>query len=776
MLTISYDILGAYITDHGLSVVDPPTSFASVIKSQGATSPYLVPPSNNCLMLRPVQLLPSWATATTFRAGDYGSPAGWEEQTVGSSGHYWMHTTGTLTPLTLAYTFPANTGFFVEFYAYWAPKTPAGYVFDLKFGQHYQILLSTDGELSFFDFNVSTTVPIAAGNIANGRNFVNQAVTLVVLPFRRQQVLVWSPSLGGFLDVPVNVPPSGNITEQCNPTLYASTTPPAAMCSITPLMYPADGISAIDAPAISLAKPLTKTPTFTNSVLDTATTNAPHATCSLAAVTTYTASPPVTSFIYSVTMKGNAAHQTAETQGVLGIGASTSTSNGDSVFGGGSYPYSLFSPYLYLTSFGYARSLGANTYTTDVLTGILSAELTLSKDRAQKTFTFTVDNPGDIYTSIADLENRRCKVYFTNPTLLANPSASHAEIAADPDPDTLLIIAYGYVPVLLFDGYTDVPELVDGLASNVPIRCSGLRKQLRDYLFDGNTNYDGMVVNNVVTDVLQRAGFVGSSADETATGMNIEIVCETNSQTLPSAVPGDTPLFAPPVGTTAEAFIEQLENYTGWILDDFAVLGSTNSCFYWCSPAYYASSVYSAQGAPTVSTYSTYNSGFVDALGTPLPDATRPNQGLSSLGMLVDPEPHETQEELVANYILVIGQDDSGVPILAQAEDVASINDRSATNYIGKRKIYILESHAINTQQAAIAVCGILYNNLRWPKTHLEFTLPDYYPQLGIGAPLTIPDYWNGSVENIHALLMDGNTCGLSMHKTTYSALKNPGS
>ena len=749
VLPIDYDIKGALETVKGLDIINPAVWFAPVIKAQGVTSPFLIPPSNNCLMLRPMQLYPSWGQSgtTTFQLGDYGGHTGWTQQTVRSSTDYWMHANSGVSPISLNYTFPANTGWFVEFRAYSDPKAPAFPIFDIKFGQFYWLIIFSDGRADLFDMRSGLAMPVQSGNISHGRHFQNQDVQLVILPFRRQQLLIWSPNLGGFMDVPVTVGKDGNITEMSAPTAYSYAAPPSAFLAITPLLYPADGIAAINAPANALATPLTQTPSFTKSVNDQWAKTA----LTYTAVTPYEASPPVTSFIYSVEMQGNTAHQTAEAQGVQGIAGATSgtpATSGDSVFSGGTYPYSLFTPFLYNTICQYPRTLGAQTYTDNNLTGILHAKLTLSKDRAQKSFEFTLDNPGDLYTSLKDLQNRRCKVYITNPTL-AGGSTSHAAIGADPDPDTPLIVLYGYQPVYIFDGFTDEPDFNDGIDSNLPIKCQSLRKQLRAYVFNGQVHYDGMAVNDVVTDVLQRAGFVGPS-DTSGTGMGLEIICEVVEPPLmlPDAVPGAKPLFTPPMGTTAEEFFDTIESHTGWILDDLIPLGATNAAWYWVSPSYFSSVLYEPQGAPDVSIGSTFENALVDPFGTPKADQCAPYPGLGSLSMLADPQPHQTLEELLANYVLVIGLDDQGNTILAQAEDTQSISNRAAVNWIGIRKVYILQSNAINTQAAANYVCSVIYNNVRNARTHLSFSVPDFYPQLGISAPLTLPDYWGGDSGN----------------------------
>jgi hypothetical protein len=764
MLQVEYDIKDATITTPGLSIIDPALSFAPVLLAYGHTSPYFLPPSNNALMIRPIQLLSGWPAATKFMAGDYGSPAGWEGQQVRASGDWFMHALSPVSMLSLSYTFPANTGWFVEFRAYALPKSLPEPIFDFAFGGHFQIIIGSGGKMDLFDENNGAeSPPIASGNIANFNSFVNQDVQLMILPFRRSQILVWSVNRGGYIDAAVNVGADGNITEPCCPSAYRTVQPPAALVAITPLLYPADGLPAIQAPQIGLMTPLAQTPTFIGSVYD----EPAETSLTLTAISTFTADPPVTQFLYEVGMAGNTGHQPPEDQGVLGIASPTTTASGDAVFAGGIYPYSLYTPFLYLSVIGYPRSLGATAYTNNGLVGILDAKLTLSKDRAAKSFTFTIDNPGNVtgiganYTSLKDLQNRRTRAYLTNASLESGSFSN-----TDPDPDTGLIALYGGQRIYIFDGFGDQPEFTDGTNSRLQIRCLGLRKRLRNYIFPDQPHYDGLMHTVVVTDVLQRCGFVGPT-DTEPTGLGLEIVCEPSADTLPAAVPGDEPLFTPAVGATAEEFLQKIIEYTGWVLDDLFVIGATNAAWYWVSPGYFAATIYEPLGSPAVSLGSTYASVLV-AESEPLPDATRPNQGLGSLAAMDIPPPHQSLEELLANDIFVVGVDDFGRMIIAHARDENSISSRTAINYVGEVRTYILVSRSISTQASANQICATLYTNLTQARTHLTFTLPDFYPQIGIGAPLTINGYWAGIVDGI-----DVQLGALRHRKTTFSVLRN---
>jgi len=767
MLQIDFDTNDAIVTTPGLSLIDPVRSFSSAIQASGQLSPYLLSPSSSALMLRPIQLTPNWPGATKFRSADYGAPNGWEEQQVRATDDWFMHATGNINPLSLSYWFPPNTGWFVEFRAYADPKPVPGPIFDFAFGANFLIVVSSDGRMDLYDQRTASDTPVGSGNIANFNSFVNQDVSLMILPYRGTQILVWSPNRGGYIDVTVSVGNDGNITEACAPAVYRSIQPPSALVAITPLLYPAAGQPSIAAPEKRLTTPLTQTPSFTSSVYDQPGLSS----LTFQTSTPYTPGPPIDSFLYSVTMAGNTSNQTAEEQGVVGIGVPTETASGDSVFSGVSAIYSLTTPFLYLTVINYPRTLGVNSGSLSTLTGILSAKLRVSKDRAAKTFEFVVDNPANItgtgvnYTNLRNLQNRRCLVYLTNPSLEAD--AGHTAIAVDPDPDTPLIVAYGCRRVYIFDGFSDQPEFVDGVESRVSIRCLGLRKRLRSYLFTDQPHYDGMSVNDVVTDVLTRAGFVGP-ADTAATGLGLEIVCEESAQLLPAATPGDEPLFTPSIGTNAEEFLTLLSNYTGWELDDLIGVGESNAAWYWVPSGYYASSVYASQGSPVVGLSSTYVSG-LSAGSISIPDAVEPNRGLGSLTMLGDPPPRQSLEEPIANDITVFGADDSGQIIVAHARDENSISNSSAPNYLsGEVRAYILISQWINSQETANQVCAVLYSNLTQARTHLEFVLPDYYPQLGLSAPVTISGYWNGAIDGYEADLSH-----LRIRKTAISVLRD---
>jgi hypothetical protein len=757
-----------YVGEPGLSVLDPALSFVSIIQGYGAESPYFVPPSNNVLMLRPAQLMSSWPSSTKFRAGDYGSPIAWEEQQIRGAGDWWMHSSGPVTPLALSYTFPANTGWFIEFQAYSLPKSVPGPIFDLLFGQNFQLFVGSDGRIDLFDLRRGLSQPIGSGSIASRSSFANQTVSLMVLPFRRNHILIWSPDHGGYLDAAIDIDSQGIITEPCAPVMYSSITPPSALVAITPLLYTGDGVAKIDAPAKGLLRPLSMTPSVTGSVYD----RPPGTSLELVVETPYMTGENVTSLVYSVTMQGNIPHQSAESQGIIGISGATASTSGDSVITGTDiYPQSVATPFLYLTSLSYPRSLELKSNSMITLTGILDARLQMSKDRLAKSLTFVVDNPANVtglgtnYTGLKDLQNRRCRAYLTNPTLEAGGSES--EIGADPDPDTPLIIEYGYQRITIFDGFTDQPEFVDGVASRLSFRCQGLRKRLINYVFIDQPFYDGMTVNDVVTNVLERAGFVGTD-DAELVGLPVEIVTQSSTSTLPSAVPGDEPLFTPAVGSNAEDFLQLLMNLTGFVLDDLIGVGATGSVWYWTLPNYYAESVYLAQGSPTINREAT----FVDELtvsGSPLPDATRANRGLGSLSMLARPVPKQSLEELVANDIYVVGCDDNGQMIIANARDEGSISNEAAGNYIGEPRSYLYVSQTINTQESANYVCASLFASLSQARTRLTFVLPDYYPQLGISAPLSLSGYWDGAVESVEAELGE-----LNVRRTLIGVLKGP--
>lgn len=757
MIKIEVDILDATVTTPGQTVVVPAESFIPVINQSGSASPYLVPPSKNCLMLRPIQLLPSWNTQPKFMPGDFSSPTGWEAQEVRGNNDYWMHTGGTVSGLALAYTFPANTGWFVEFRGYATPKSLPEPILDFVFGGYFQVVLWSDGNCQLYDSRVGYTSPIGQGNISHGQNFVNKDASLLVLPYKRGRLLIWSPTLGGWFETSVTVGQDGNITEACAPAVYSSVTPSSAFVALSPLLYPADGIAVLDSPPYSLQHPLAVTPTFTHSVID----QPGKATCVLAAITPYVPNPPVTSFIFSVTMQGNSGHQTAEAQGVQGIGAATATTTGDSIFSGGTYPYSLTTPFLYTAIYGYDRVLGPNEYTSNLITNILSAKLTLSKNRAEKSFEFVIDNPGDIWTSLKDLENRRCRAWLTSPTM-ETEGATDAQIAADPDPDTPLIVANGSQPVLLFDGYTDNPGFTDGTASEVRMKCQGLRKRLKNYHFSDQPIYDGWKHTDVAVDILRRALFVGEA--DTVSGMETEIFTVDDDTLLPSALPGATPLFQPALGANAEDFFATLMQFTGWILDDVPLAGASNSVWYWMPVGYMAEHVYTT--TPEVYMVSQYNKGFGEII--PIPDATRPNQGIASIMAIDDPMPEQTTEEQKANIVVVIGLDDNGNPVVAQAIDWPSITDRTDPNYLSGPRILILYSETINSQASANLVCSILFQNCTQPNTHLDFTTPDYYPAIGIGGQFAIQNYWTGTIEGIVAEFED-----IGFHKTTYTVKKN---
>ena len=131
----------------------------------------------------------------------------------------------------------------------------------------------------------------------------------------------------------------------------------------------------------------------------------------------------------------------------------------------------------------------------------------------------------------------------------------------------------------------------------------------------------------------------------------------------------------------------------------------------------------------------------------------------------------QTGEQLTANDLYVLGVDADGNSVVAHYADQASMSDRTATNYVGDRWIFVLENSALMTQEAVTTVCAALAQRLPYPTRMVEFVLPDWRPELPINAPVNLDGYGPALITGIQCSFGDEYAeTGARHRRTTYLA------
>jgi hypothetical protein len=288
---------------------------------------------------------------------------------------------------------------------------------------------------------------------------------------------------------------------------------------------------------------------------------------------------------------------------------------------------------------------------------------------------------------------------------------------------------------VLFHGYSERPEFVDGVASTVSINCVGLFKRLRRTLLSSQKDFDGIAHTTVVQDILAIAGFITAAdvADQYGETYNsdfpeqeVYIYNDGVNDVLPASGAGSEPAWRPRDGVTAEDFLQQVIEWSGWILFE------SGGAVYYCPNDYkILQSLLGITSIPTIyQTNTTLVGGIVGQ--------TTPNCDVSMIAAL---SVSQAMEELVSDDVWVIGMDDNGKPLIAHYEATALLSDRTQTYFVGARWPYILQNASLCTQAAVNAVCARLAAKLTVPTRSVEFELPDYRMELAIGCPCYLEGY-----------------------------------
>jgi len=721
-LRVDLDIADAYVAEKAFALAD------NIIRSRdpgdfGNTGLWFLPGGKGTTIL-PVQLLPSWRAATgKWAAADWLLDATrYELLQKRGAGDWFVKSRGlasanvtaagvtkpdgvTAIPIISKAALGENQGVFVEMHCYGVPGTITMDVLQIRFAGGLILHVHSSGTADLEDQRpasvsagtngyLSKGQPLtaaaqgAAGQLGAGKtDLTGKELGIILLPYRRGRLLV-NTTQGGYFEVDIGgrTDASDGYSSRRSPTdtaYYITTdagqvtlTPsPALPACLTanPLTYPLSGL---------LTSPITPLPYKVATTPDTISGEAEQQDGASVTLTitdrdgnTFAPSPTARlgELIYSVAFAGATA---------------------------------IYAPVLYSLEIHWDRVLGTRTYGTAVIPtattrgqGVVTgARLSLSRDRQQKSCEFTIDNPGDAYTSVKDLWNRRVRLSF-------DPGGA----------DSVLGIPAGQV-LVIFDGYTDPAEFADGTASKIRIPCTGRRKRLRSHLLADSQKFDGMSHTAVVVKLLTDAGVDPS-----------DIVVFADTTPLDSANPGEDALWRPANGTSTDEFIQHIaDTFSGWVFDDVA------GTFYYAPKEYFtAAALASVPTAPTV---------YLTTPVTGFAARTRP-ANTTTLVALAD-SVKQTSEEPRANDFWVLGQDDDGSIVAAHYEDWDSINTRTAANFVGERRTLVYASGSITTAEAAQAALGPLIVAFGQAIRTVPFSLPDYQIQaLPLEGPLILTGY-----------------------------------
>ncbi|MDR3709946.1 MAG: hypothetical protein P4L33_16745 [Capsulimonadaceae bacterium] len=751
MLIIDLDVPDVYVSVPGFSLngsVDrlPLSSNGTINEGCWRT------PDGSALLIQPYQLMDDWASRTKFTLADYsdlssanGGQPNWEQVARRASTDYFLQSLGQVSGGVITqHFFPRNAGFFVEAWLY-APADQRVYdLFDMTFGGYFSLFLHSDGNADLFDVR-SPGAPVASGNLSGGAPVSGKFVQILVLPFRRQCLLIWSnlggyfvANVGGTLDADVNTadkgPDTGGvyvITEAAAVSLYNTCTPPSATFSLSVLQYPAEAM--LTTQSYPSSYPILKQPALTIAQAD----QEMGTSIALAPLTTIDPSSPPVTYRYLITLRS--------ANGSEGYG---DLAGSPAVFG------KFYSPMDYLNRIDARRELANRTALKTTIVLATSAEMHLDKDRGKSVFKFTLDNPDGIWKSLKDAQNLRISAYLDLPS--NHPEAAQGfggRLTDETDPDRA-IVAANQGPVTIFDGFTERIDFADGQCSAVDVSCAGLSKKLRHCILSSQRDWDNTAHTEVVRNILMAAGLVDASDFAGGTALNvsraeISIYNDGINAPLPPATVGSEPAWRPRDGTTAEEFLNEIVNWSGWDLFEYG------GVFYYMPKDFEISSLMWQYGVPIVHLS---NTSLSHLGGTTL--QSEPNCSVSGLAALADPPVRQFTEELVANDIFVVGMDDQGNSLTAHYVATALMTDRSNPFYVGDRWIYTLLDASLTTQDAVVAACANLAARLTKPTRKIEFALPDYRREFLINSPCYLEAYGNSLVTAISASFgaLDGST------------------
>ena len=721
-LQIDLDIADAYVTEKAFSVID------SVVRAHDPAnftfSGLWFIPGDKGTTLLPDQVRPDWgatAAVAKWQLTDWMlDTTKWEQVARRGPGDWFLLSKGLATgSLVSNAALVENGGLYVEVFGYGVPGTVVTDLLKVTFGGGLVLHIHSDGHADLEDARPATTAmnegqslyltkgqSLTAGTVGAGAakaagaktDLLGKLLGLVILPYRRGRLLIVT-SQGGVFEVSIGAreDPSDHYKDRrsSGESVYFLTTD-AGQVTLTPspsvrCLVAANPLSCSQALAGILTSPVVPLPYAVSAPPLTITGEAD--TQDAAVITLSVVSPDGSPFAPSPTALAQSL--------IYQLGFSS--------------PNPFVFPILYSLEMKWERALGNRTYGTEALPTshtahgtVTGAHLVLSRDRQQKHFEFTLDNPGEAFTSVKDLWNRRIRCYF---------DSGGADGAA-------FGIAAGTRRVI-FDGYTDPADFKDGVASTLTISCTGRRKRLRSHLLNDSQKFDGMNHTDVVHQLLHDAG-----VDDTDI-----VIFDDGGVPLDTADPGDDPLWRPANGQSTDEFIQHIaDTFSGWVFDDIA------GVFYYVPKEYFTAAALVA--VPTVPTV---------YLSTPTVSATRP-VNTSVLVALSEGDVKQSSKEPVANDFWVLGQDDDGNIVSAHYEDYDSINTRTAANWVGERRTLIYASGSITTVEAAVRTLGPLVITFGQAQRAVAFGLPDYQiDQLPLEGPFLLEGYGPALITDLDA-------------------------
>ena len=634
---------------------------------------------------------------------------------------------GTPLPLTSLATLPENGGLYVELFGYGVPGSRVPDLLQVAFGGGLVLHVHSDGRADLEDRRPGSPAfgsyltkgqSLTAGAADSGgpslsgkgggatTDLLGKLLGIVLLPYRRGRLLVVT-SQGGSFEVAVGCRADGSQGYAARRTqgqgVYYVTTDPGPVT-----LTPSPAVRALVA-----ANPLTclQAQGFTpNGVLTS----------------------PYVALPYDVAVGPSDVEGEADAQDGTAVSLSVLSPDGSAfapspaaragalvyqvAFTGNPAGPSAF-PILYSLELRWDRVLGTKTFgtttvpTVRTITGnVVSGKVSFSRDRGQKSAEVVIDNPGEHYTSLKDLYNKPFLISFT------------------PDGvDVPFGIPAGEV-LAVFLGLTDTIEFVDGVASRLTVRASGLRKRLRSSLLNDSQKFDGMLDTDVVRRLLTDEGIPDSQM----------VIYDDGGTALDSADPGEDPLWQPANGTSKDEFLQHLaDHWSGWVFDDIG------GVYFYVPREYFTGAALAQNGGVIPQVYQSTPAGFSSG-------ATRtPNTGCL---VALDATVKQTSEEPRANDFWVLGQDDDGNILTAHYEDYDSIHTPTATNYVGERRTLIFASGSLTTLWACQVTLGALVPVLGQPVVSVPFALPDYQlTQIPLDGPVQVEGFGVGLITAVEA-------------------------
>lgn len=731
-LVINYDVADVFVAEKAFAIQDALLRQRDPGQFNFAGSWAI--PGGKAVTLFPDQLRTDWGQAPgKWAAADWTYPAprydllqrrgagdwffgskGLASGTAAGGGAY----TGVAQPLTSAAPLPENGGLFIEFWGYGISGTRTPDLLQVAFGGGLTLHIHSDGSADLYDGRPGSTpgylaqgLPLTGQSPASGlalgttggagtADLLGKLVSILILPYRRGRLLIVT-NQGGVCDVAIG---GRDLTTDAykdrrgyNQDVYHLTTD-AGPVTLTP---------SPRTRALVAANPLTCARALSGTL-----------TSPLVALPADVATGPE-----QVTGEADAQDGSSATLSVVdGYGnpfAPTENSRDDAL----AYQIGLTTvdkrvfPVFYSLEMKWARVLGTRTYGTTLIptkatpTGnVISANLTMSRDRAQKSFQMVIDNPDDHYTSLKDVYNRL--------VLVALDNGGADAVFGIPAGDGLLV----------FTGLSGPAEFVDGRASQLRIPVEGLRKRLRSHLLSNSQKHDGMLDTVVVRTILVDAGVKDEdiiTADDAATALD-------------SAAPGDDPLWLPESGQSADEYIQHIaDTFSGWVFDEIG------GKYYYVPREYFTLAALAQNGGviPTVYQQTPLIGGFG---GPGVPATSTVNTGaLVALAGSVK----QTEGEPRANDFYVVGQDDDGNLFSVHWEDMDSIQT------LGERRTMVYASGSITTTETAYQVLGALAKLSR-PLVNVTFSLPDFQlTHLSLESPVVVDGFPPGVITSIQANL-----------------------